>query len=695
MGPRLLRRTPAGPFVALLLLTAALGSAPVPQTGKARPKDLPPRYRDWLEQEVVYIIGAKEKDVFLQLSSDRERDLFIEAFWRQRDPTPGTPINEFKEEHAKRIVYANEYFSRGTTRPGWMTDRGKVYIILGPPLDISRIEGESFCYPAQIWSYQGRPEYGLPSHFEIVFFKRRGIGEYILYSPSEDGPASLLINYRGDPTNVSAAYAQLRKFDARLADASLSLIPGEIPSQGQSALASDLLLARVFAIPEKSVDTRYADALLKYKDLVEVDYSANYIGSDSLAAVIRDPSGLFFVHYAIRPDRLSVMAGNGRYGLHFEINGILKDREGHVIFQYDKGYPLEFSAIEVEEVRKTGVLIEDAVPLAPGEYDFSLLLKNTGSREFTSFEKRLVVPGSFPEGCAISPLLLGYKAKDLPAEPRQIKPFRIGDMQIYCRPGWMFGSGEILAVVFQIYTMSPGLRRSGRLEYVFEQQGQEVLRNEAPLAELPPLDIVREFSLSDLPPAAYRLRVTVRDAQGGSVVAAETNFEVSPVAAIPEPLVAAKVMPPADHPMYAYLVGSQLMKAGDPEGAGGLLASAYRVNPQMLDYAQAYAEWLAHGREYPKALEVLRPFEEASAGRPEVLSLLGTWSQAAGRYREALRFYQKFLDKAGLTPVILNAIGECHLALGDPTAARAAWEKSLAIDPRQENIRASLERLKK
>jgi GWxTD domain-containing protein len=676
-------------------LAAALGSAPVPQPGKLRPKDLPPRYREWLEQEVVYIISAKEKDVFLQLASDRERDLFIQAFWRQRDPTPGTPINEFKEEHAQRIAYANEYFSRGATRSGWMTDRGKVYIILGPPLDISRSEGESYCYPAQVWSYQGRPEYGLPSHFEIVFFKRRGNGEFVLYSPSEDGPASLLVNYRGDPTNASAAYAQLRKFDARLAEASLSLIPGEIPSLGQSALASDLLLARILAVPEKSVDAKYAEALLKYKDVIEVDYSANYIGSDSLASVIRDRSGLFFLHYAIRPDKLSLAPRDGAYGLNVELNGILKDPEGRVIFQYDKTFLLSFAPAEIEEVGKTGVLFEDAVPVAPGEYNFSVLMKNTGSREFTSFEKRLVVPKSFPEGCAISPLLLGYKAKGLPAEPRQVKPFRAGDTQLYCRPGWTFGSGETLTVFFQIYAMSADLRRSGRLEYVFERQGQEALRREVPLAELPLLDIVREFPLKDLPPESYRLRVTVRDAQGRAVAATESNFDVSPVAAIPEPLVAAKVMPPADHPMYAYLVGDQLMKAGDAERAGGLLASAYRANPQMLDYAQAYAEWLAHGQDYDRALDVLRPFSEAAPGKPEVLVLLGTWSRTVKQYRQAVDFFQRFLDRAGMRPDILNDLAECHLALGDPSAARAAWEKSLAIDPRQEKVRTSLERLKK
>jgi len=96
--------------------------------------ELPPKYKKWIEEEVVYIITPKEREVFYQLETDAQRDRFIEEFWRQRDPTPGTPRNEFKEEHYRRIEYANKWFGRGTPIPGWKTDRGRVYIILGEPI---------------------------------------------------------------------------------------------------------------------------------------------------------------------------------------------------------------------------------------------------------------------------------------------------------------------------------------------------------------------------------------------------------------------------------------------------------------------------------------------------------------------------------------------------------------------------------
>src|ERR1017187_6602225 len=88
-------------------------------------------YQRWLDEDVRWIITDEERAAFLRLSKDEDRDRFIEAFWLRRDPTPGTVENEFKEEHYRRIAYANEHFSAGI--PGWKTDRGRIYITYGPP----------------------------------------------------------------------------------------------------------------------------------------------------------------------------------------------------------------------------------------------------------------------------------------------------------------------------------------------------------------------------------------------------------------------------------------------------------------------------------------------------------------------------------------------------------------------------------
>lgn len=101
------------------------------KSSKALKQELSSTYKKWLNQDVVYIITPEEKSAFKQLSNDEERDQFIEQFWLRRDPTPDTVENEFKEEHYRRIAYANEHFAAGI--PGWRSDRGRIYIIYGPP----------------------------------------------------------------------------------------------------------------------------------------------------------------------------------------------------------------------------------------------------------------------------------------------------------------------------------------------------------------------------------------------------------------------------------------------------------------------------------------------------------------------------------------------------------------------------------
>jgi len=146
--------------------------------------------------------------------------------------------------------------------------------------------------------------------------------------------------------------------------------------------------------------------------------------------------------------------------------------------------------------------------------------------------------------------------------------------------------------------------------------------------------------------------------------------------------------------MYDYLLGGQLAKAGDLDGAGRLLGKAYRANPRMLDYALGYAEHLAQQKDYRKAKEVLSPLSESTGEKHEALALLGACSQALGEYREAVRFYKAYLERAGARLDVLNSLGRCHYELGELKDAAAAWTKSLALNPEQKDVRELLERIK-
>src|ERR1700752_2266822 len=93
-------------------------------------KELDTPYKQWLNEDVIYIISPEERQAFLQLATNEEREQFIEQFWLRRSTNPDLPDNDFKEEHYRRIAYANEHFASGI--PGWRTDRGRMYIMWGP-----------------------------------------------------------------------------------------------------------------------------------------------------------------------------------------------------------------------------------------------------------------------------------------------------------------------------------------------------------------------------------------------------------------------------------------------------------------------------------------------------------------------------------------------------------------------------------
>lgn len=117
-------------------------------------------YQKWLNEDVAYIITPQERSDFLRLSNKDDRYNFVVQFWLRRDPTPGTPENEFKEEHYRRLAYANQHFAN--SHAGWQTDRGRIYVLHGPPDEIQSITpapGDTLGHVGQIWRYRSGKQF--------------------------------------------------------------------------------------------------------------------------------------------------------------------------------------------------------------------------------------------------------------------------------------------------------------------------------------------------------------------------------------------------------------------------------------------------------------------------------------------------------------------------------------------------------
>ncbi len=679
-------------FALVAALVLSVGSA---AAGADKPKLSEP-YRKWLEEDAAYIITSMERDVFLKLTTDRERDLFIDAFWKHRDPTPDSPENEFKSEHFRRINYANQYLGRDATVPGWRTDRGRMYILLGEPQEIQRFTGKSGLYDTETWFYQGKTDVGLPAGFYLIFFREHGNGTFRIYSPAHDGPMALMATYNGDPTDYTAAYQALRDIEPGLAEVVINPVPGEQSGiYGRASMAADLLIQKIETLPSRTVQERYAQKFLQYKDLVEVEYSANYIDCDSLVKVFRDPSGMYFVHYAIEPQRLSVNQYDKKFYTTLKVNGRVTTLDGRLVHQFDKTVPLELSEEQMRDASRTPFDFHDLFPLVPGDYRVSLLLKNEVSKEFMSVDQAVRIPQA-GTGAELTQPLLGYKVTRLDAGPRKMKAFRVGPYQLYCQPNRVFMAKDTLEILFQLNNLSPAAAGAATVRTAFFRDGglvREIVRKPSDYADLPV--VLEEVPLAGFAPAHYKVQVSLLN-NGAEVVSAAEEFDLTFAESVGRPWQSSRVLPDTSDPVYDQILGSQLFLLGRLDESRVCLERAYRRKPDAVGAAEGLAKVCEALGDDARAIEVLSPlFGRAKPPAYGVYILQGEALRKSGQPAKAVEILEQAVSHYGVNATVMNAIGEAYLAAGKNAEALAAFEKSLQENPDQPEVAKKVEAIRK
>jgi GWxTD domain-containing protein len=691
---KLLRTRPTAGVLAVLVLSLAAAASGDGQKA-AKPK-LPETYGKWLSDEVADIIAPMEREVFLKLRTDRERDLFIEAFWKQRDPSPGSPENEAKTEHYRRIAYADRFYGRDALRPGHRTDRGRIYIILGEPRDTQRFEGKGETYDTEVWFYQGKTDLGLPAGFNVVFFKEGGQGEYKLYSPTSDGPQALIAGWTGGP-NYATAYKKLQAIEPDLAAVSLSLVPGQNDGlSGRPSLASDILIRRIETSPARSVEANYARKFLEYKDLVEVEYTANYLDSDSLVKVFLDPAGFYFVHYAVEPRRLSVNQYGDTFDTTLKVNSRVTTTDGRLVYQFDRTVPIRLTAEEMKSASQVPFDFQDLFPLVAGDYNMSVLIKNEVSKEFTSVEQALRIPEA-GAAVALTRPLLGYRAVKLdPAAALKVKAFRVGRYQIYGQPGRVFTRKDTMALAFQVNDAIEAVRAGGEIRIEFLRDGQlfrDIRRKHADYPD--PRNILEEIPLADFTPAHYAVRVSYLSG-GTELVSAAEEFDLTFAESIPRPWLSSRVLPDAGDPAYQVMLGSQLFNLGRAAEARVFFERAFARNPASEETAAGLARVDLATGDPASATQTLAAFVDPQRSPTyETLVLAADARKRVKDFEAAVGLLDRTIARYGVNASLINAIGECYEGLGKPGEALAAYEKSLQLSPDQLEIRKRVEALKK
>lgn len=647
------------------------------------------KWKQWLDENVAYIITPKEKEVFLSLASDREREAFERAFWLQRDPTPGSPANEFRDEHDKRRKYANESLGRGSFLPGWQTDRGKIYIILGKPVDVQRYyESAHNLVPCELWHYQGDTSLGLPPFFYIIFYQDQISAEYKLYSPSFDGPQRLLQHtLLTNPTRYQA-YQQIKEASAELAEASLSLIPGtgEDPSSSTPSLSSSILISQIQGSAVKRVRNEWAEAFARAKEIVTTDYSVDYIPCNSVV-FIHQENQKNYIHAIIEPHRLSMSRVEGKVTAPVKLNVVVSDSSSRIIHQEEKNVQIEVNQEDFKKIQGRLSDIGDVIPLVEGDFRLRLLLRNLESKEFSSLEEKVCSPT--PGKPSLSPFLLLYGEKEALGIVDTV-PFLFNGHQLYPDTQKTYTAREDLVFYLEIYNPSPELSPC-TFSCSISLDGKILATQTDSLNGA--TVFLKRFPLQDYRPGYYKLRASVIDGAGTEILSSGSEFNITPLASIPRPWKFNRVYPPLGHPYFSIIRANEYLGLGQDDQVIKELEKFYSSSNPPKDIALRLATAYFNKRDFPRVIAIMDPLKEVRD--LEVDKLLGRAYLETSDFSKAVEFFEKALGAGGEIVEILNLLGYSHYKNNDRARARKYLERSLALNPNQPEIMRLMEGSKK
>ena len=512
---------------------------------KALKQELGSTYKKWLNQDVRWIITPEELSAFKQLSNDEERDQFIEQFWLRRDPTPDTPENEYKEEHYRRIAYANEHFAAG--KPGWMTDRGRIYIVFGPPDEIDSHPsggtynrpmeeggGETSTYPFETWRY--RYIEGLGAHSQevmIEFVDTCMCGDYhMTIDPNEK---DALLHTPGAGLTMYEEMGLASKAD-RIAGITSSTAG---PMSGMDST--------------KQFDKLEQWALLnqapkvKFKDLEEVvshKINVNLMPFDIRTDFVRvtDDTVLVPVTIQVKNKDITFVSKDGIQRGTVNIFGRVTGLTGKIAQTFEDTVQVDVPNDLLEKTQQHSSLYWKALPLRPGRYRFDIVLKDVNGDRVGTWTHGVVVPEYNEDKLANSSIILADHMEKVPAKSVGAGNFVIGQTK-FAYPHLEPANGQPASFkrdqrmnfwmqVYNLQTDEKTKKPSAKIEYeiVNVANNQPVLHASESTDTMGNLGdqmtLEKSLALSSFQPGIYRLSVIVDDNVSKQQIAPSVRFAV-------------------------------------------------------------------------------------------------------------------------------------------------------------------------
>jgi GWxTD domain-containing protein len=511
-------------------------------------KELGQQYKHWLEEDVRWIILDEEMQAFKQFSNDEERENFIEQFWIRRDPTPDTAENEYREEHYRRIAYANERFAAG--KAGWRTDRGKIYVMFGPPDQIdSHPSGGSYdrpmeegggrtsTFPFETWRYRYLElEGGGQQEVELEFVDTCMCGDYHLTIDRSEKDALLYVPNAGPTWFEEMGMAS--KTDRFTGGGLERLGVGPTNRNFQTSQFDRLnLLAKVSRPPP-----------IKFKDLEEVvshKISVNLMPFDVRADFVRVTNDTVLVPVTVQIKNRDITFVN-KDGIQrgvVNIFGRLTTLTARIAQTFEDTVQVDVPAELLPRTVQNASIYWKAIPLRPGRYRLDIVVKDVNGDRVGTWSRGIIVPSFDEERLAASSRIIADLMEKVPSKDVGAGNFVIGGTKVRPRLEAANGkpatfkrtAGQKVNFWMQVYNLGVNEqtnKSSATIEYeILDVNSQKAVSKLTEKTEDlgnvgEQLTLEKSLDLGNLPVGIYQLTIKVNDNISKQTIAPQAKFAV-------------------------------------------------------------------------------------------------------------------------------------------------------------------------
>jgi GWxTD domain-containing protein len=515
---------------------------------KKQRDELATPYKKWLNEDVGYIISDEERAAFKKLNNDEERETFIENFWLRRDPSPDTEENEFKEEHYRRIAYANEHFASGI--PGWKTDRGRIYITFGPPDEIEDHSsggfyerppeeggGETSTFPFQQWRY--RYIEGIGNNIIIEFVDPTMSGEFRMTSDPSEKDALLYVPGAGltlmEQLGMSDKTARFNNTDGTHLG---------VPFGGQPESMNEFNRIEQFAKLQKAPPIKFHD--LESEVLSKISYNQLPMKVRIDYFPVTDASVMTTITVQFDNKDLQFKMKDGVQKAELEILGTITNQtHRRVATPFDDPVTIPIPPSMLAAAAQNKSIYQKAIPLQPGAYRLNVTAKDVVAGNVALDSKLLTVPRIDQDHLSASTLVLADYMQHVDTKSIGLGMFVLGDTKVRpriancdtCAPS--FKPDERIGIYVKLYNFEPDEnthKAVGEVEYELVKTGttdklvsakEDVNQNPEASASQVTIEKYLDLKMMKLAPGSYTLRIKVTDKKRNQSLPLTAQFTVT------------------------------------------------------------------------------------------------------------------------------------------------------------------------